>query len=463
MDTHEPLVVSLMQLLRRRWLVVLATVVLVVTGGILLIVQKPRSYTSSTDIIVRTQRRSDQVAIDIQTLQTVERLNETIAELGVQRTVLERILKAADLPDGVEALRRKIRATPIPKTELIRISVTDRDPARAQLIAATAATILVQRIQELEQLRESGTSLLIAEPASFPIIPSSSPRRVQAMSVFLFSVFLALIAARMRDLLDVRVRREQDVEALLQLPVIARVPRFRSGQTHLLVARDAFRDLQSSIQFLHRVEPLRALAITGAVAREGKSTIVANLALAFHEAGQDVVLLDLDFRRPSLHDIFHITPAPGATLAEFLREDDRSPIPGPLPTPYEHIRLYLAGEVPLEEVTRFYQSPRLRELVEGLLADSARPGCWVLGDLPPLLLAPGSIAATAVFRNALLVLEPGRARLTHIRKSLALLERGHVNMLGAVLTKLPRVLDEYGAYGYSARPPRKKPRFLTSS
>jgi capsular exopolysaccharide synthesis family protein len=444
MDNNTSVLVSFAHTVRRRWFLVASIIILVTGGGVFLVWRQTRTYTTSVILLVRSQQGGEQLVINIQTLQTIERLNETIAQLATQPTVLARVLEISGLPYDTFELRQMVGAAPIPKTELVRITATNASAERAQLIANTTALALIERIEEIEQERPSGTSLSIAEEALRPPIPSSASKRVQAVGVFLFSLLTALIIGRLRDTLDRRVQTEDDVMHALNLPIIGKTHRFRRGTASGLRSRDTFRELQSSLQFLKRVEPARAIAVTGTAAGEGKTTTTANIALALHDVGQDVVVVDLDFRKPSLHRLFQIDLPKGGGIGEMLKEG--TPLPPPLPTPYEHITVYPAGSIPPGEATLIYQSPRLGDLALSLLKSPKGALRWLLVDLPPLLSVPGATAAAAVFHNVIFVIELGKPRMKDAQESLDLLRRARVNLLGVVLTKLPRSAHTYGGY-----------------
>ncbi len=442
---------SLVTTIRRRWPTVLVTAVVLASGGLSLIWNRPRTYTSTAMLLVQSDRREGDVTVDIQTLQIIERRGETISQIALQQSALSLVKEITSLPYTEEQLRGRLTVSPLPRTELIRVTATDTVPAQAQLIANAAAQAVIQQWETIEQQRPSGTSLSIAERATLPSVPTSTPRRVQVMGVGLFSLFAAVIIGRLREHLDRRIVSEEDVEKMLHTPIIGKTFRFRTGTTNILRSRDAFRDLQSSIQFLPRVPPERVIAITGGSISEGKSTTTANLALAFHDVDQEVIALDLDFRRPTLHRLFRVEPPEGYGVAQILQST--LPFPAPLQTAYAHIRFYPAGNLPLQEATRAYQSPRLPEFIEFLQGKDGATTPWILMDLPPLLSVPGSVAAASVARNALYVLELGRARMRDAEESFELIRRAHVNLLGVVFTKLPRPQYRSEAYYYGVSEP----------
>src|ERR671933_1075164 len=76
---------------------------------------------------------------------------------------------------------------------------------------------------------------------------------------------------------------------------------------------EAFRVLRTNLDFFNLEHGARTIMVTSALEEEGKSTTVANLAVALSRAGQRVVLVDLDLRRPTLDRYFEFGGGPGLT------------------------------------------------------------------------------------------------------------------------------------------------------
>src|SRR5437588_3875715 len=71
-------------------------------------------------------------------------------------------------------------------------------------------------------------------------------------------------------------------------------------------AAEAYRSLAANLQFSYADRQLQTVGVTSAAAGEGKSTTVANLAIALAEGGRRVIVIDADLRRPSLHTLFGV-------------------------------------------------------------------------------------------------------------------------------------------------------------
>jgi succinoglycan biosynthesis transport protein ExoP len=154
---------------------------------------------------------------------------------------------------------------------------------------------------------------------------------------FLLGGILAIGLSFLAEALDRRVRSEKEIEEALRVPLLARAPRPPRGLevTNRLVMlaeptsldAEPFRRLRANFEFLNLERQARTILITSAIEREGKSTTIANLAVALARTGRRVALVDLDLRRPHQHKFFQTRSTPGisdvalnhATLLDALR------------------------------------------------------------------------------------------------------------------------------------------------
>src|ERR671934_1716636 len=90
-------------------------------------------------------------------------------------------------------------------------------------------------------------------------------------------------------------------------------------------AAEAYRSLAANLQFAYADRQLQIIGVTSAAAGEGKSTTVANLAIALAEGGRRVVVIDADLRRPVLHTLFGLERGEGLASA-LLGEPGQLPL-----------------------------------------------------------------------------------------------------------------------------------------
>jgi non-specific protein-tyrosine kinase len=190
-------------------------------------------------------------------------------------------------------------------------------------------------------------------------------------------------------------------------------------------AAEAYRSLAANLQFAYADPQPRTIGVTSATAGEGKSTTVANLAIALAEGGRRVIVIDADLRRPGLHTLFGVDGREG--LANVLL-GDHAQLPL-LDTPAPGVRLLASGSVPANPLealasVRFEQVLALaRATADFILVDTAPAGA----------LADAAVLAPRL-EGMLLVVSAGRTKRDLARRAREQLERVNANLLGVVLT-----------------------------
>ena len=124
-----------------------------------------------------------------------------------------------------------------------------------------------------------------------------------------------LLLAGLVSYLDRRLKREEQVEALTQLPVVASIPR----RSERLVRRragggvwadpveaESYGRLATNLRFFNFDRQVKTVLVTSAIPEEGKTTVTLRLAAALAGAGQGVLAIEADLRRPTFTDYFSI-------------------------------------------------------------------------------------------------------------------------------------------------------------
>jgi polysaccharide biosynthesis transport protein len=199
---------------------------------------------------------------------------------------------------------------------------------------------LVEKADQLATVEALSTSrAVLVRPATGAA--RLAPHIVRnAVLALLLGVITSVGLAFLADALDSRVRSADDIGHYLRLPLLGRLPKpprelRKARQLAMLAAPESphaepYRMLRANLEFAlarlrsaHRdnrravitthssAQRAPRLMVTSGIEGEGKSTTVANLAVAFALEGRHVVLLDLDFRRASLHRLFGTEPQPG--------------------------------------------------------------------------------------------------------------------------------------------------------
>lgn len=208
-------------------------------------------------------------------------------------------------------------------------------------------------------------------------------------------------------------------------------------------AAEAYRALRTNLYFSNLERPLRTLVVTCPAPGESKSVVLANLAVVMAQAGQRVLLVDADLRRPSLHQIFSLDNSCGLSM---LFEDKRATSTPPvLPTGVDNLQVLPTGPLPADPAARL-ASPQMDEILPAL----HKRADVVLFDAPPVLSAMDAAILGLKADGVLLVMEAGHTSTEHARQAKESLERARVRIVGVALNRA--VADRsVGRYSYTAR------------
>jgi len=198
-------------------------------------------------------------------------------------------------------------------------------------------------------------------------------------------------------------------------------------------AAAAYRALRINLTYAGLDTPLKTLVISAPAPEKGGAAhleVAANLAVVMAQAGQQVILVDADLRHPRLHDVFDVPNAGGLTqIIVALGGECELPLLG---TDVPGLRLLTSGKSPSNPAD-ILSSQKMSTLLEQL---QERADVVIL-LAPPVIAAVDAAALGAKADGLLLAVRSGHTRRDHIEEAKELLERFHVNLLGAVLTGAP--------------------------
>jgi capsular exopolysaccharide synthesis family protein len=267
----------------------------------------------------------------------------------------------------------------------------------------------------------------------------------------------------MAAIYDRRIKTIDDAEATYGLPVIAAIPHHRDHDTvnglPWRASEEGFRLLHSQLGFLGRESGIKTVLVTSAQVGDGKTTVCAGLGYAAASAGQRVVCLDCDLRRPVLPTYLDCDPsAPGLIDALLGQESVTSVLADvPLPDSDAHARPFsqLPGSLKLLPAGRVVPNPGefiaggpLRAAIAGLAED---PGIDLLVVDSPPLTAVADAAILAEMCDAVVVVIRRNHSGSHVAKTvMATLERTSTSVVGLVVVDVRSPSDRYGYYYYAA-------------
>ncbi|WP_437732320.1 GumC family protein [Sorangium sp. So ce1335] len=305
-----------------------------------------------------------------------------------------------------------------------------------------------------------------------PNLPLEAIRPRVALNIGLGIVaglLLGIGAAMARAMLDRTLKTPDEVERELGLPFLGLLPEFdrkdkaevlprrarrrgkhaaSSGRPELIVHEqpksgiaEAARAIRTNLLFMSPDQPYKTLLIASAGPAEGKTTVGCCIAVAMAQAGQRVVLIDCDLRRPRLHAIFDKGPEIGVTSA--LLDDSVIDDESALKTEVENLHVIPAGPIP-PNPAELLHSERFKALLRKLQGRFDR----VIIDSPPIGAVTDAAVLSTLVDGTVLVVRASATTHDFARHGIrAMLDVGG-KTVGVVLNAADLNRREYGAYRY---------------
>ena len=192
---------------------------------------------------------------------------------------------------------------------------------------------------------------------------------------------------------------------------------------------EAYRTLRTNLDFASLDLALKTLVVTSAGVGEGKSTTLANLAVVSAQAGRNVVLVDSDLRRPTLHQVFGLDNETGLTTVIL---DEKALAAPPLQeSGIEGLSVLTSGSQP-PNPAELMGSKRMDELI-AVLAERADQ---VFFDSPPVVAVTDAAVLATKVDGVLLVVGAGKTRREQARSAVRRLQQINARLVGTVLTNV---------------------------
>ena len=352
---------------RRKWLILTISAVFLV-GALVRSSQQNPLYSASSEVLLSRAPVPTEIAggTDQTFSQQPDRVAKTEAAVAAVPAVAARVLREAGVSDmTVEQFLARSSATAKTDADLLVLTVKAGNAEEAAKLASEyarqfsayrkeldtdalhrARVDLENRIEELRaskdadkaviadlegQAQQLGTAEALATGNTSVIrAPTTAdatkirPRPFRdAVLAGAIGLLLGIVVAFLRDAVDTRIRAAEEIGDRLGVPLLARIPEpprpLQMSDGLVMLAdpngreAEAFRMLRTNLDFVNVERGARTIMVTSASQRDGKSTTVANLGVALARAGKNVVLVDLDLRRPYLHRFFDVEEEPGLT------------------------------------------------------------------------------------------------------------------------------------------------------
>lgn len=328
--------------------------------------------------------------------------------------------------------------------------------ASQQTALVNQQAVLSEQLTQMQVNSTGETSgLVLVTPAEPPTSPSSPKPTEDGALGLVAGLILGLAAAFLRESLDDAVATKETAEEFGGATVLAAVPMVNSWKKRdrpLVVslarpmspAAEAYRSLRTSLEFARQERDLHTILVTSPAAAEGKTSTLSNLGAMFAQAGQRVVLVSCDLRKPRLGQFFGIDEKPGLTtaiLGEQPVEELVQAVPGD-----DNLWLLGSGDLP-PNPAELVNGRRIQEVFSALreLFD------LVLIDSPPVLPVTDAVVLAKDADATLLIVAAGQTSRGDLQRAAEKLAQVNARVVGLVLNETTRQGGGYGygyAYGY---------------
>jgi succinoglycan biosynthesis transport protein ExoP len=322
------------------------------------------------------------------------------------------------------------------------------------LSAKIEVTKLDQRIPKSSIVEITGP----AEPGDSPVKPNKTLNIILGVIIgLIMGVGLAFFI----EYLDTSVKTIDEVERAFQAPVLGVIPQnvgYLVDEGPESPHAEAYRVLRTNILFSRKDEKLNTVVVVSAGAGEGKSITTVNLATVFSQAGQRVLVVDSDLRRPTLHKVLRVNNNLGLTNY-LLKQNKLEEVIQP--TPVAMLDFMASGKLPSTSMS-ILGSAQMKEMV----AELKQRYDFIFFDSPPVLgVSDASVLASEV-DMVIQVIQYRRYPQPMSIRAKQLIEKVGGNLIGILLNNINMSQDEsyyyytgyyHGGYYYTSNEDAQEP------
>lgn len=370
---------------------------------------------------------------------------ETFVELAMSEQVIEVAIDTLHVQLTPQKAMKSIRAFRDGHSEIIRIKVRNSDPSLASALANQIAITFVQEVRDVPYIRDC----LIMDKALVPKNTVSPNLRHNLLIASVCGVVVAFGLVLLIEFLDNTFKTPYHVEQELGLKNIGVVPFMGVGKPVKWAKQDSnskggvailcafepaetetYSMLRFKLQYLNPGKALQSIAVTSAICGEGKTTTATNLARAYAQAGNKVLLVDGNLRNPCLHNVFPRENTVG--FSSLLTEQGENVVGAIKQSGMENLDILTSGPLSGSPVDTLSQKNAAE-----LFLEFKNIYDIIIIDCPAFNVGAESMILAALADGALFVVGYGIAKIDQVKKAAEQFKMIGVNIFGSVLNGVP--------------------------
>jgi len=359
-----------------------------------------------------------------------------------------------DVQSQLEAIRSKIheeddKTLKLHKT-LIQFNVLMREVESNKSLLEN----LLQRSKETNLSQSIKTNNIEVIEYAYPSLSPVKPRvRLNIGLAVVIGLIAGIGMAFLLESLDNTLKSPEDVEHHLQLPFLGFIPSVQRKEAKKAADIDlitfdqpkstiaeAYRAVRTAVMFATPGAPARIITVSSSNPKEGKTTTASNLAIVMANAGDRVLLIDADMRKPRIHKTFGVDNTHG--LSNVLVGSERVDTVVK-PTKVPHLSIIPCGPIP-PNPSELLHSKKMTDLLGELSGKFDR----IIFDAPPISAVTDSVILGAISDGVVLVIQSGKTPREACAYARQKVLDAHGKFLGVILNNVALHKDAYYYYYY---------------
>lgn len=437
-----------------------------------------RKYQSRALLYVENSQQTSE-AVNINDISAAQKLVNTCQIIFKSEALLQDLINNLNLPYSTETLNKMITAQSVNSTEVMEIVVESTSPQEAQMVANELV-----RLANVEFLRiiKAGSIEVIdyGRISPYPVFPNTP--LYTAIGVVI-GMLIACVIVYISDMLDVAIKHDDNIAKIYNVPVFAEITDFdtasgsgkysyshgygygygygygteqekkkaASGSVSAIPDRtlsadtpfpivEAYNTARTNIMFAAAPEKKKIIAVTSSNPSEGKSTTCANIAIAFANAGYEVLLVECDLRKPTMAKRFKLKGSNGLStilggfcnINEAIHQDV-----------FEGLDVIMAGDIP-PNPSELLGSDAMKVFLEA----SSDVYDYIFLDTPPVNVVTDSQLMNESIAGLVFVVKENATTHPGIESALEKITLANGKTLGFIKTFCkPEKSGRYGKYG----------------
>lgn len=309
-------------LFSKKLFIIFIVMVSIVLGYFYSYYYKMPKYSSSVTLLLVGDENKEQKEVTQVDLLLNSGLIPTYSNIAKSANVVKQTIDNLQLDISVEELQKNVTVEEVKGTQFIKIIVVNSSPEIARNIASEISNVFSSQINEIYNLQ----NINIIDEAEISYEPCNV-NHIKDMAIALFiGIVTSISLIFVIYFLDDTIKDAKEIERILKINNIGTLPIVEKQDKGLIIETDpkahaveCLKTIRTNILYTANMTKKKAILITSAKRKEGKSWIINNIAIAFAQANKKVLLLDTNLRKENNKDeIFGVESKEG--LADFIKE-----------------------------------------------------------------------------------------------------------------------------------------------